>query len=129
MAGPVVSVADFQLAFHDEKWWLEVKVVNAGRADIDLDGAWAGWLGPALTEMPARLTSGSSATITFKGTLPPSQYLGDPLTIQIGMGDGSMLLKRIRLNDAIIAAQLAGKVGVKAHVTERDASALPIEEV
>jgi hypothetical protein len=45
------------------------------------------------------------------------------------MGDGSMLLKRIRLNDAIIAAQLAGKVGVKDHVTASDASTLPIEEV
>ena len=107
MAGPLVSVTGFQLAFDTDKWWLEVTVANSGHSDIDLDGAWAGWFGATLTEVPSRLTSGSSKAVVFRGVLPPTKYLGDPLTVQIGLGNGKMAIKRIRLSESEIAAQLA----------------------
>jgi hypothetical protein len=131
-AGPLVSVTDFQLAFETDKWWLEVKVVNSGHSDIDLDGAWAGWFGATLTELPVRLASASSKPIVFRGTLPPTKYLGDPLTVQIGLGNGKMAMKRIRLNESEIAAQLA-KAAAAASLGEgrlaSGESALRIEEV
>lgn len=131
-AGPLVSVTDFQLAFDTDKWWLEVSVANSGHADIDLDGAWAGWFGATLTQLPARLAGGSSKAIVFRGILPPTKYLGDPLTVQIGLGNGKMAMKRIRLSESEIAFQLARVSAVASSDKDKlasDGSELRIEEV
>ena len=132
-AGPLISIGDHQLAFRAKQWWLEVNVVNSGHSDIDLEGAWAGWLGQTITELPTRLSSNSSKSLIFRGALPPSKFLGDPLTVQVSLGNGSMAMKRIRLSESDIAAQLsrssAEAQGEGATNLEEQAPELRIEEV
>jgi hypothetical protein len=98
-AGPRVSVSSSYLTAIDSDWWLRIKVTNSGRSEIDIDGAWAGWLGQTLTELPARLLGGSSKILTFRGKLPPTQFLGSTLTVQIALGNGDTILRRVTLNE------------------------------
>lgn len=124
-AGPRVLVTNFKLVFQDRKWWLEIKIANSGHLDIDIDGAWAGVFGAALTDLPVRLANGSSKVIIFRTEGSPRDKfkLGSSLTIQISLGNGETLLKRIRLDEVEIAAQYPGRsYGIESVV-------LPVEEI
>jgi hypothetical protein len=105
--GPRIVLATTKLSNMADEWWLEVRVANSGRSEVDLDGAWAGWLGSTITNLPARLAAGSSKALVFRGELPPTQYLGNALTIQIGLGSGQTILKRLKLDEIEIA--MAGR--------------------
>jgi hypothetical protein len=101
--GPRIVLAANNLSNTSGEWWLEVRVANAGRGEVDLDGAWAGWLGATMTALPARLAGGSSKALVFRGKLPPTQYLGNALTVQIGLGNGQIIMKRLKLDETAIA--------------------------
>lgn len=98
-AGPRISIVDYRLTFDPQgECWLEVKVSNSGRSDVTLDGSWANWLGATVSTLPHRLTSGSSYSMMFRGRLPPNQFLGGSMTVQIGLGNGQSVLKRIAVD-------------------------------
>lgn len=105
-AGPRVSVLASRLSGSGTDLWLQVKVCNSGRGEIDLDGAWAGWLGATLTELPARLRSGSSAVLSFRSTISPTSALGRSLSVQIDLGNGESVMKRLNLSETEIAYQI-----------------------
>lgn len=98
-SGPRVDISGHQIDIRRDGHWLEISVTNSGRAEIDIDGAWASWLGASVTDTPMRLTGGTTVRLLFRGVFPPQGYTGGPLTVHIGLGNGRTLLKRITLTE------------------------------
>ena len=130
-AGPKVAITASKMSKTSGECWLEVRVANSGRSEVDLDGAWAGWLGASLTDLPLRMTAGSSRSLMFRGTLPPAKYLGSSLTIQVGLGNGQTIIKRLRLDEVEIA-ELERQIDPRdggPQVTSKTEVAIPLDEV
>jgi hypothetical protein len=125
-AGPRVSVLGSQLSGSGTDLWLQVKVCNSGRGEINLDGAWAGWLGATLTELPIRLRSGSSEVLVFRSSISPDTRIAGSLSIQIDLGNGETLMKRLALSETEIAYQ-SGRIAAYVE-RSREAGGRPAPE-
>jgi galactokinase/mevalonate kinase-like predicted kinase len=67
----------------------------------------------------------------FRGTLPPAKYLGSSLTIQVGLGNGQTIIKRLRLDEVEIA-ELERQIDPRdggPQVTSKTEVAIPLDEV
>jgi hypothetical protein len=109
-AGPRVSILNSKLSGSGTDLWLNVKISNSGRSEIDVDGAWTGWFGPTTTTMPISLRGGSSAILTFIATFPDKGNLDIALSVQIELGNGQSMLKRLALSEREVAYEL-GRIG------------------
>ena len=127
--GPRIVLTDTKLTNVRGEWWLEIRVANAGRGQVDLDGAWAGWLGATVTDLPVRLPAASSKVLIFRGRLPPSRYLGSSLTVQIGLGTGQVILKRVKLDEVEIGMARAAGRDADLEPSSPGQVRLPMEEV
>lgn len=110
-SGPRVVVTDHKLTARHGEFWLEVKVTNSGRSEIDIEGAWTEWLGAATTSLPFRLPAGSSKILLFQGKLPPVQYSRGSLTVRIGLGNAQTVLAAVRLSESDLAATYSYHLG------------------
>jgi hypothetical protein len=99
-SGPRVNVVSHALQIQSSQDWLKIVLANAGRTDVDIEGAWSNWLGSSVTELPLRLASGSSCFLVFRGVVPPPRLANGPLTVSVGLGNGATLLRRITLTEA-----------------------------
>jgi hypothetical protein len=105
-SGPRVSILSSKLSGTGPDLWLAVKISNSGRSEIDVDGAWAGWFGQTNTTMPIRLQGGSSKVLTFISTFPSKDNLDFTLSVQIELGNGQTMLKRLTLSEREIAYEM-----------------------
>lgn len=79
--------------------WLSAKVANAGKTEVDLEGATCDALGPTTTQLPERLKSGSSLTLTFRAPLASATLVAGSVTLSVGLGTGRVLTAQLRLDD------------------------------
>lgn len=129
-SGPRVAISDYDIANRGGEWWLQIRVVNSGRSEVDVEAAWTNWLGATVSDLPHRMKGGSSKNLVFKGLLPPLQYGGNIITVQVGLGSGRNVLKQIRLNESQQGQLSASRID---HHDERStdgrSATFPVEEV
>jgi hypothetical protein len=106
VAGPRVSILSSKVSGAGADLWLTVKISNSGRSEIDIDGAWAGWFGQTTTSMPIPLRGGSSSSLTFISTFPEKGNVDISLSVQIDLGNGQTILKRLALSEREIAFEM-----------------------
>jgi hypothetical protein len=121
-AGPRVTVVRRSLAIQPFEVYLEVKVVNSGLGEVDLDGASCDLLGPTVTVLPYRLKAAASHVIAFRS--PPSSAMdrSASVTIYVGLGNGRTSTSVIRLSEteqatlrrALTDLRTAGRGGLRA---------------
>jgi hypothetical protein len=121
-AGPRVTMVRRSLAIQPFEVYLEVKVINSGLGEIDLDGASCDLLGPTVTVLPYRLKAAASHVIAFRS--PPSTAMGRSasVTVYVGLGNGRTLTSVIRLSEieqadlrrALVDLRAAERGGLKA---------------
>jgi len=70
---------------------------------VDIEGGWAQWLGSCITDLPTRLSAGSTKKLNFRGRIPPAQYSGGSLAVFVGLGNGQTVLARIKLTEDQLA--------------------------
>jgi hypothetical protein len=129
-SGPRVSVSDFDIENRDGEWWLQIRVINSGRSEVDVEAAWTNWLGPTASDLPHRMKGGSSKNLIFKGVLPPLQYGGNVITVQVGLGSGRNVLKQIRLNEFQQGQLSASRIDQRAENSNGErGTSFPVEEV
>lgn len=98
-AGPKVSLLDHRFEIFPTEVWLKVRVTNAGRGEIDLDGATCDALGPTYTLLTHRMRSSSTHLLEFKAPLSRDFGWAGSVTVNIGLGTGRTLTSQLRLND------------------------------
>ncbi|MFC6081662.1 hypothetical protein [Sphaerisporangium aureirubrum] len=98
-SGSRVEIQSHRWGYRGEERWLQIKLANQGRAEVAIEGAWANWLGSSVSNLPYQLKGGASHSLIFRGVLPPAQYARGPLVIQVGLGNGRTILKRINFKD------------------------------
>jgi hypothetical protein len=88
MSGPKVAIDSHSF---------KLKMVNAGKGDIDIDGATCDLLGPTVTALPHRMKSASSHHVEFHG--PAHRTLGRAglVTVNVGLGNGRTLTSQVRM--------------------------------
>lgn len=97
-SGSRVRVTEHSLVSRDEEHWLRVRVVNAGRAEVDVEGVWAERFGATSTSLPQRLPGGSSLVLLFRSEPSPAPSAA-ALTLRVRLGDGRELLNRLKLSE------------------------------
>lgn len=117
-AGPRVSILSSKMSGRGTDLWLTVKISNSGRSEIDVDGAWAGWLGQTNTEMPIRLLGGSSKTLVFISSALDIGSIDASFSIQIDLGNGQTILKRLTLNEREIAYEMGRIAAIREQYKE-----------
>jgi len=75
------------------------------------------------------LAAASSKVLIFRGTLPPSKILGSALTVQISLGTGQVILKRLKLDEVEIWGEQARAERDELEPSSRVQVRLPTEEV
>jgi hypothetical protein len=128
-SGPRVTVGAYEIANRAREWWLQIKVVNSGRSEVDIEAAWTNWLGATVSDLPHRMKGGSSKNLIFRGVLPPLQYGGSVITVQIGLGSGRNILKQIRLNESEQGQLSASRIDHNELPAEGRTATFPVEEV
>jgi hypothetical protein len=98
-AGPRVTMVRQSLAIHPFEVYLQVKVINSGLGEVDLDGASCDLLGPTVTVLPHRLKAAASHIIAFRS--PPSAAMdrSASATVYVGLGNGRTLTSVVRLSE------------------------------
>ncbi len=99
-SGARVRVSSHAIALREGVPWLQVRITNSGRAQIDIDSAWSSWFGSSLSTTPIPLAGGKTIYLIFRGTAPPAAHVRAPLTVSIVLGDGRTILKRIPLSES-----------------------------
>jgi hypothetical protein len=99
-AGPRVTLTRHSLSIRPYEVYLQVKIINSGMGEVDVDGATCDLLGPTVTVMPHRLKAAASHVIVFRA--PPSAALGRSasVTVNVGLGNGRTLTSQVRLSEA-----------------------------
>lgn len=70
-AWPRVTVARHYLTIQPFEVYLQVKVINSGLGEIDVDGASCDLLGPTATVLPYRLKAAASHVVAFRSAPSP----------------------------------------------------------
>jgi hypothetical protein len=107
-SGPRVELNSHSVAVRSGELWLELKLVNRGRAEIDVDGASCDLLGPTVNALPHRLKPAASHVVLFRA--PLDSIAGHPgsVTANIGLGNGRTITKQLRFTDMQQATIAAG---------------------
>jgi hypothetical protein len=98
-AGPKVTLVGHSYSFLQSEVWLQVKVANSGKGEIDIDGATCDLLGPTVTALPYRLKAAASHIIVFRAPLSAALGRSGSTTITIGMGNGRNLTAQVRMTE------------------------------
>lgn len=98
-SGSRVLVVHHEFELRGTDLWLSAKIANSGRGDVDIDGATCDALGPTTTQLPHRLKSGSSQTLTFRAPLAPMTLALGSATLVVGFGNGKVLTSQLRMSD------------------------------
>ena len=98
-AGPRVSVAAHAFSLRNGELWLEVRLANAGKGEVDLDGATCDLLGPTVTILSYRLKAAASHTLLFRGPIDQSLAQVGSATVNVGLGNGRSLVAQVRFTD------------------------------
>jgi hypothetical protein len=98
-AGPRVTLTRHDLFIRPYEVYLQVKIINSGMGEVDVDGATCDLLGPTFTVMPHRLKAAASHVIGFRA--PPSAALGRSasVTVNVGLGNGRTMTSQVRLSE------------------------------
>lgn len=96
---PRVSVATHLFSIHDDEFWLQVRLANAGRGEIDLDGATCDLMGPTGTNLPYRLKAAASYLLLFRAPLSEVLTRTGSVTVNVGLGNGRSLVAQVQLTD------------------------------
>ena len=135
-SGPRVRITSAQLVDVDLTWWLRIRVVNSGRSEVDIETASAERLGFALQSDVRRLQGGSSLFLEFRGPIPFREYMPQSITVQVSLGTGQTIFKRIQLDEREVvagSARIASRVAANEAMQQayaagvRDGSALASE--
>lgn len=97
MAGPKVAVGSYSFALLGNEVWLKLKLVNAGKGEVDIDGATCDLLGPTVTALPHRMKSASSHHVEFRALAHQSLGRAGLATVNIGLGNGRTLISQVRM--------------------------------
>jgi hypothetical protein len=97
---PRVTVVRHSLTIRPFEVYLEVKVINAGLGEVDLDGASCDLLGPAVTLLPHRLKAGASHVVAFRSEPTVAMDRSASVTVHTGLGNGRTLTSVIRLSES-----------------------------
>ncbi len=103
-SGPRIRVVSHTFAVRSGELWLEVKVANAGKAEVDLDGASCDVLGPTANTLPYRLKSAASHVLVFRAPIAAHSRRIGSATVNVGLGSGRTTTSQVRLTDAEQAA-------------------------
>ena len=98
-AGPKVKLLSHTFLVRGRELWLEVRVANAGRGEVGLDGASCDVLGPTLSLLPHRLRSGSSVVLTFRALLRRDLASVGGVTVSLGLGSGHSIVEQLRFTE------------------------------
>jgi hypothetical protein len=101
---PRVSAITHLFSIHDDEIWLQVRLANAGKGEIDLDGATCDLMGPTVTVLPYRLKSAASHVLLFRAPLTQIFSRIGSVTLNVGLGDGRSLVSQVQLTDQEQAA-------------------------
>ena len=97
MAGPKVALDSHSFTLLGNELWLKVKIVNAGKGEIDIDGATCDLLGSTVTALPHRMKSASSHSVEFHAPADRSLGRAGLVTVNIGLGNGRTLTAQVRM--------------------------------
>lgn len=97
MAGPKVALDSHSFTVLGNEVWLRLKIVNAGKGEIDIDGATCDLLGPTVTALPHRMKSASSHHVEFHAPVERSLGRAGSVTVNVGLGNGRTLTSQVRM--------------------------------
>lgn len=97
MAGPRVTLDSHSFTVLGSEVWLRLKIVNAGKGEIDVDGATCDLLGPTVTLLSHRMKSASSHHLEFRAPVEPRLGRAGSVTVSIGLGNGRNLTSQVRM--------------------------------
>ncbi len=98
-SGARIRITGHNLTIRNGEHWLQVRLVNSGRAEVDVEGAWTDRFGATSSTLPKRLAGGSSIVLLFRS--PPSRAPSSAaLTVSVDLGDGRAVLKRLPLSES-----------------------------
>jgi len=69
MAGPKLTLVGHSFSFLANEVLLQVKIANAGKGEVDIDGATCDVLGPTVSTLPHRMKAASSHLVDFRAPL------------------------------------------------------------
>jgi len=96
-AGPKVALGSHNFSVFPSELWLQVKVLNTGKGEVDVDGASCDLLGPTVTALPHRLKPASSHVLQFRADLASVLGRVASVTVNIGLGNGRTLTAQVRI--------------------------------
>lgn len=98
-AGPKVGSAGHLFTFFPGEVWLQIRIVNSGKGEIDIDGATCDVLGSTSTVFPYRLKAAASYVVVFRRRLPIEGWHSGSATVSIGFGNGRNLIYQVRMTE------------------------------
>ena len=98
-SGPRVEIARHAFTVQDTELWLELRVANVGRGEINIDGATCDRLGSTTNALPFRLLAAASHPLHFRTPLTAALLGIGNVTVNVGLGTGRTLTKQLRLSD------------------------------
>lgn len=98
-AGPKVALVGHSFSLFPHEVWLQIKIVNAGKGEIDIDGATCDLLGPTVTVLPYRLKAAASHLIVFRAPPPAGLGRSGSVTVNVGLGNGQTLTSQVRMRE------------------------------
>lgn len=99
-AGPRVTMVRHHLAIQSFEVYLEVRVVNSGLGEVDIDGASCDVLGPTVTVLPYRLKAAASHVVAFRSAPSTAMARSASATVYVGLGNGRTLTSVVRLAES-----------------------------
>ncbi|MGH3697660.1 MAG: hypothetical protein ACRDRX_27390 [Pseudonocardiaceae bacterium] len=98
-AGPKVTLTGHSFSFFPSEAWLQIKIVNSGKGEIDIDGATCDLLGPTVTVLPYRLKAAASHLIVFRAVLSAELIRSGSVTVNVGLDNGRNLISQVRMTE------------------------------
>lgn len=98
-AGPKVTLLGHSFSLFPHEVWLQIKIVNAGKGEVDIDGATCDLLGPTVTALPYRLKAAASHLIVFRAPSPAGLGRSGSVTVNVGLGNGRNLTSQVRMTE------------------------------
>jgi hypothetical protein len=98
-AGPRITLSRHSLDIQPFEVYLQVKVVNSGLGEVDIDGASCDLLGSTVTSLPHRLKASASHVVAFRS--PPSGAMNRSasVTVSVGLGNGRTVTSVVSLSE------------------------------
>lgn len=127
-AGPKVALAGHGFSLFPHEVWLQVRIVNAGKGEVDIDGATCDLLGPTVTLLPHRLKAAASHLIVFRAPTPEGLGRSGSVTVNIGLGNGRNLTSQVRMTEIEQATLRQLWPNVRAPVSQPLSSWLPLSQ-